>query len=121
MTQTATALYSFFSAFDIPAYAESMEPDGATLPYITYELAEPDWRGSTTIHANVWYRSTSFTDIARKVDQIRMAVGEGISIPTQSGAVHLWADTNWAQFIPMDGDPTLKRAYLSFEIQALTN
>ena len=121
MTQTAQALYAFFSAFQIPAYVESTEPDGALPPYITYELTEPDWRGRASFHARVWYRSTSFSEIAAKVDEIRAALGEGVSIATESGAVYLWADDNWAQFQPMDGDPTLKCAYLSLIIQANTN
>lgn len=121
MTQTAIALYTFFSAFGIPAFVENTEPDKTPAPYITYELAEPDWRGSHTLHARVWYRSTSFTEICNKVDEIREALGEGISISTDSGVVHLWADDVWAQFMPMAGDPTLKCAYLSFVLKAFTH
>lgn len=121
MTQTAQALYAFFSSFNIPAYVEYTEPDNAPAPYITYELAEPDWRGRASIHARVWYRDTSFVAIAQKVDAISAAIGEGISISTDSGAVYLWRDDNWAQFQPMEGDPTLKCAYLSLIIQAHTN
>lgn len=122
MTQTATALYTFFSAFDIPAFVESTEPDGTPAPYITYELLNPDWRSNgAPIHARVWYRSTSFVEIAHKVDEIAAAIGEGISIKTNSGAVYLWRDENWAQFQPFEGDPTLKCAYLSLIIQANTD
>ena len=121
MTQTAQALYSFFRAFMIPAYVDSTEPDGALPPYITYELISPDWRANQTpIHARVWYRDTSFAAIAAKVDEIRAALGEGVSIATESGAVYLWADDNWAQIQPMEGDPTLKCAYLSLIMQANT-
>lgn len=121
MTQTAQALYAFFSSFGIPAFVEYTEPDNTPAPYITYELTEPDWRGRALFHARVWYRSTSFTEIAAKVDEIRAALGEGVSIATNSGAVYLWADDNWAQFQPMEGDPTLKCAYLSFISLAETN
>lgn len=120
MTQTAQALYSFFSGFEIPAFVESTEPDGTPAPYITYELASPDWRENMAIHARVWYRSTSFAEIAAKVDEIGAAIGEGISIKTESGAVYLWRDENFAQFQPMAGDTTLKCAYLSLIIQANT-
>lgn len=120
MMQTAEALYDFFSAFGIPAYAESNEPDSASLPYITYELAEPHWTESTNIHARVWYRSTSFAEIFEKVDEIKEALGEGVSIPTPTGAVYLWPDTDFAQIQPMEGDPKLKCAFLSFVISAHT-
>lgn len=121
MLQTSKALYTFFSAFGIPAYVEDSVPNEVKAPYITYELAEPDWRGSASIHARVWYRDESFRAITAKVDEIRAALGEGASIPTESGAVYLWADDNWAQFQPMAGDYTLKCAYLSLILQANTN
>ena len=121
MKQTAQALYAFFSSFTIPAFVEYTEPDNEPAPYITYELAEPEWRGQMPIHARVWYRSTNFVDIAEKVDEIGAAIGEGISIPTASGAVYLWKDTNWAQFQPMEGDPTLKCAYLTLIFEAHTD
>lgn len=121
MTQTATALYTFFSSFGIPAYVEYTEPDNAPAPYITYELVDPDWLGQAPIHARIWYRDTSFTAIAGKVDEIKAALGPGVSIKTESGAVYLWPDDNFAQFQPMEGDPTLKCAFLSLIIQAITN
>ena len=120
MTQTAIALYTFFSSFGIPAYVESTEPDNAPAPYITYELAEPDWRGSHALHARVWYRDTSFTAITAKVDEIREALGEGVGVTTDSGMICLFADDDFCQFIPMEGDPTLKSAYLSLILQAYT-
>ena len=120
MTQTAQALYAFFSSFSIPAYSENTEPDNAAPPYITYELVEPEWRENMSFHATLWYRDTSFAAISAKVDQIRDALGEGISIKTQSGAVYLWRDTHFAQIESMDGDPTLKRGYLSLIMQANT-
>lgn len=127
MTQTATALYAFFSSFDIPAYAESSVPDEidgekVAAPYITYEIVVPDWRAQRVpLHARVWYRSDSIVQLAMMIDRIREALGEGVSIPTESGAVYLWADDNWAQVMPFEGDPTLKCAYLSFVMQAITN
>lgn len=121
MTQTATALYTFFSSFGIPSYVEYTEPDNAPAPYITYELVYPDWLGQAPIHARIWYRDTSFTAIAGKVDEIKAALGPGVSIKTESGAVYLWPDDNFAQIQPFDGDPTLKCAFLSLIIQAITN
>ena len=120
MTQTAIALYTFFSAFGIPAFVENTEPDKTPAPYITYELAEPDWRGSHALHARIWYRSTSFTEICEKVDEIREALGEGISIPTHHRAASGSADDDWANFPPIHVYPTLKCAYLSLVMQAHT-
>lgn len=120
MTNTAKALYQFFSSFGLPAYVEYNVPDEAVLPYITYQLNEPGWNDSGTIYARVWYRSTSFTAINAKVNQIKAAVGEGVSLPTDGGAVYLTKGVPFAQYMPMEGDETLKVVYLLFNIQTPT-
>lgn len=120
MTNTAKALYQFFSGFGIPAYVEYAPSDDAVLPYITYQLIEPAWNEVGTIYARVWYRSTSYTAINAKVDEIRAAVGDGISLPTRNGAVYLTPGNPFSQNMPMDGDDTLKVVYLLFNIQAPT-
>lgn len=120
VTNTAIALYQFFSGFGIDAYVEYSVPDEAALPYITYQLVEPDWRDSATFYARVWYRSTSYTAINTKVDEIRAAIGEGVSLPTDSGAIYLFKGTPFAQNMPMEGDDTLKVVYLNFIIHAIT-
>lgn len=120
MTNTAKAMYQFFSGFGIPAYVEYAPPDEAQLPYITYQLIEPDWDDGGTFYARVWYRSTSYTAINAKVDEIRAAIGEGVSIPTSGGAVYLSKGTPFVQYMPMEGDDTLKVAYINFNIHALT-
>ena len=120
MTNTAKALYSFFSSFGLEAYVEYSPPEDAQLPYITYQVIEPDWDDGGTFYARVWYRSTSYEPINAKVDQIRAAIGEGVSIPTEGGAVYLTKATPFAQNMPMEGDDTLKVVYLNFNIMAHT-
>ena len=120
MTNTAMALYEFFSGFDIPAFVEYTVPDDVKPPYITYQLVSPQWRDSATMYARVWYRSISFEAIAAKVDEISAAIGEGISIDTDDGAIWLFKGSNFAQYMPMEGDDTLKVVYLSLTIHALT-
>lgn len=120
MTNTAKALYNFFSGFQLPAYVEYDPPSDAELPYITYQLIEPNWPDSSTLYARLWYRTTSYAAINAKVDEISRAVGEGLSIPTTNGAVYLSRGTPWAQNMPMEGDDTLKVIYLLFNISAPT-
>jgi len=120
MTNTAIALYNFFSGFGLSAYVEDSVPDEAALPYITYQLIEPDWDDGGAFYARVWYRSTSYAAINAKVDEIRAAIGEGISLPTPGGAVYLSKGTPFVQYMPMEGDNTLKVAYLNINIQAPT-
>lgn len=120
MTNVAIALYQFFSGFGLSAFVENNVPDEATLPYITYQLVAPDWRDSSTMYARIWYRSTSFAAINAKVDEISAAIGEGVSIPTNGGAVYLGKGSPFAQYMPMEGDNTLKVVYLNLIINAIT-
>ena len=120
MTNTATALYQFFSGFGLDAYLEYDVPADAQLPYITYQLIEPDWDDSGTFYARVWYRSPRIDAINAKVDEIKNAIGEGVSIRAPGGAVYLTKGTPFVQFQPMEGDDMLKVAYLNFNIHAIT-
>jgi len=130
MTNTMKALYGFFGSFGIPAYAENdvpdTVPDGAadkvkpTPPYITVQLVSPNWRAAVPIFARVWYRSDGYEAINAKVDAIADAIGEGVGIPTPTGAVYLYKGDTFAQYQDMAGDPTLKCAYLSMTMQAIT-
>lgn len=131
MTNTATAIHSFFSGFGLNAFPEYYVPDyypnsngelePVNPPYITYQLIEPAWDDGGTFYARIWYKSTTYTEINAKVDEIKAAVDEGISIPIESGgAVYLSRGTPFVQYMPMEGDDTLKVAYLNFNIQAIT-
>ena len=117
MRDTAAALYSFFSSFNLPAYVENTVPENAALPYITYELREPEAGENSSLTARVWYMSNSFSEIVDKVDEIKAAIGGGKSIPVTGGAVWIWQDTNFCQFQPSD-EPKMKIAYLMLIIGA---
>lgn len=120
MTDTARALYTYFSGFGLPAYAEYTVPDEAQLPYLTYQLAQPDWRGQVSLYARLWYRSTSLVEINAKADEIQRAIGECVNIPTATGALYLYPGAPFAQYMPMEGDDTLKVIYLNFTLTAHT-
>ena len=124
MNETLEALYAFFSQFSLPVYPEDSVPDrdaeGKRIapPYITVQLVFPDWRGSTPFYARVWYRSDNYDAIARKVDEIAAAIGEGACVPTEHGAVYISKGERFAQIQPLAGDITLKCAYLSMNLSA---
>ena len=120
MTETMKALYRFFSGFGMDAWPENNVPSDARPPYITVQRVRPAWRATVPLYARVWYRSNSYEAIDAKIDEIEEAIGEGVSIPTEHGAVYLFKEDNFAQFQDFDGDPTLKCAYLSMALQAPT-
>lgn len=128
MRDTAVALYTFFSSFGIPAFIQGNVPetlyDSTTgkeipveLPYITYELREPEAGKECHLMAHLWYRGSSYDAITRKADDIKDALGQGVSIPVPGGAVHLWPENPFCQFRD-SGEPDVKCAYLQFSIGA---
>ena len=119
MTSVAQALYAFWSGFDLPAYVEDNVPVEAALPYITYTLSDSGWDSPTTHQVRVWYRSTSYIDIAAKVDEIKARVGVGIVLPISSGGVTIRPGDPLVQFQPMDGTD-LKVAYMNFQLNCFS-
>lgn len=121
MTETAKALYKFFSSFDIPAYNRNSIPDDVKLPYITYDIVEPDWRDVGSVSASVFYPGTGYAELFKKVDEIKNKVGEGLRIPVESGGcVYIVKDTPFAQTQPT-ADEKVSSVYLLFGIHALCN
>lgn len=121
MTNTARALYQFFSSFGLPAYAKNNVPDEAEPPYITYEEKRPEPLAKCLLHAWVWYRGTTMTDVLGKCDEIEAAIGTGVTIPTPGGFVALFRDndTPFAQEQP-DPDKTIRVMYLTMILHANT-
>ena len=120
MTQTAKALYKLWSSFGIPAYVEYHIPDDSALPYITYELTEPHWQGQAAIRARVWYRDDTYKNINAKCDEISQYIGDGLTIPTESGMIAVFKDQAFIQFQPYEDEMGVKVAYLSLILQAYT-
>ena len=113
MKSTAQGLHEFWNSFGIPAYPEYAVPDDATLPYITYELAQPNWRDSSPYYARVWYKDTSYVGITEKIDEISSAIGEGVRIKITDGYIFLFKDSLFIQFQPFEAvDEYVKIAYL---------
>lgn len=120
ISNIVTALYTFFSGFGLDAYPEDTVPDDAKLPYITYQISVPEWENGVTLYARVWYRSNSFAGISAKVGEIDAAIGAGAVVPMEQGAIWIYKGSPFAQFMPYEGDPTLKCMYLNMGMQAIT-
>lgn len=116
VTDVGKALYQFWSGFSIPAYPEQLVPDDAVLPYITYDVKAPYWRGASPYNARVWYKGTSMIPILSKVSEIDEEIGDGIRIAYGNGCLFLFKEDLFFQMQPSD-DETIKIAYLSMSIQ----
>lgn len=124
----ATALHNFFSRFDIPAYVEDNVPEyvweddvkvATRPPYITYQVAVPDELESFISHVRVWYKSDSAIGVLVKCSEIKNAIGNGVSIPTDGGCVVIFTGKPFMQLQTMN-DPTLKVGYITIIVHSNT-
>lgn len=119
MTGAVEALRGFFEGFGLKVWPEDGVPDGKKPPYITVQLALPDWTGNAAFYARVWYRSRTFDEVLATVDEIEAAIGAGAVAPFEGGTVWIYRDTPFAQFMPFPGDPELKCMYLRMQMAVI--
>lgn len=116
----AQSLHSFWSSFDIPAYDTSTVPDEAELPYITYDVATDHIDRQVQMTASLWYRSTSWTEISRKADEIAQTIGDGgKTLKVDGGYIYIFLGSPFAQRMA-DEDEAIRRIYLMINAEYLT-
>ena len=117
-------IHQFWSSFGLTAYDENSVPDGATLPYLTYEVNVDDiTSGPVTMQASLWYRSMSWKEITEKSDEIRNHIGMGgVMIEHDSGAIWIKRGSTFSQrmaagYLDADRDKTIRRIVLTINIE----
>lgn len=115
MRATAKALKQFFGGFSIPAYATETVPDDVPLPFLTYPLKEPEWNQKTTFYVQGWYKTTDYTEMLEKADQIIREIGQGITISTSEGYIVIYPETPLVQ-TNVDGD--IRSFYINLSLNA---
>lgn len=118
MLSMALALQKFYSSFGVKAYEEHSVPKNATLPYITYELEEPDWREQITLTATLWGSGASYKPLYEIVDKISTEIGEGLRMPANGGSLYIYKGSPFAQVIDT-GNDKVKGVYLLIGIHSL--
>lgn len=119
MTDVATAMQNFWGGFEIPAYLENNVPDKAKQPYITYTLQQDYWMDDGMQQVRVWYLGESLAAINAKLDEIREAIGEAVSLPLPNGLIVIAPGSPFIQFQPAD-EINQKIAYINLDVQYLT-
>lgn len=116
------ALHAFWSSFDLPAYDQYSVPDGAALPYLTYEAATGSIGDVVNLSASLWYRDTGWATISRKAQEIADAI-EDLYPPTlqlDTGRLLLVRGTPWAQRMNDPDDDGIRRVVLNVQAEFLT-
>lgn len=115
------ALNTFWNSFSIPAYDENTVPDDAQMPYITYGGATDSWDYEVPMTASIWYRTTSWSAISQKAEEVAKAIGEhGYYItPIDKGFMVIRKNNVFAQRMN-DPDDSVRRILLSIMVEYLT-
>ena len=115
MMKVATAIKTFASSFDVPAYSTSSVPDPVDLPYITYPVKIPEWNQKTSFYLQIWDRTTSNTELFMLADRICQEIGQGKIINLDGGYLVIWPDSPLQQLL-VDGD--FRSVYINLSINA---
>lgn len=116
----AQALHSFWSSFGLTAYDEQTVPDGAGLPYITYNVATDSLDNVVPLTGSVWYRGTSWAAVTAKADEIAEYIGEygHKVVKTDDGYLYITKGSPFAQRV-FDAEQT-RRIYINIMVEFLS-
>ena len=118
------ALHQFWSGFGLNAYDENTVPDNALTTnggkYLTYNVATASLDEPTPLYANLWYKSSSWAEIAVKANQMAEAIGRGGAIvPFDGGYIWICRGVPFSQRMP-DEDDTIRRIYINVMAEYLS-
>lgn len=116
MIDTASALYGFYSQFGIPAYTTDNVPDDVSLPYLTYRFAESEWSTPISHYAQIYMRTNSNVKLLSKADEIKNAIGSGVSIPAGDGYLVIHYEN--AEILSNE-DNDVRSVYISMQLDCL--
>ena len=112
------AYNAFWNSFSLRAYDGTSVPDGAIMPYITYEAAEDGFGSPVALTASIWYRSSSWTDAVSKLKEIEQEIGMGGKIiPYQNGVMWIKKANPWAQRLGEENDDSVRRIVMNLEVE----
>lgn len=118
------AIHKFWSSFGLKAYEANSVPDDAITKnggkYLTYELSTSAFMDTLVLSASLWYKSSGWTEIVAKSQEISTAIGIGGTFRRVKGG-YLWIRraTPFAQRMS-DEDDTVRRIYILVEVEFLT-
>ena len=121
----ASALYNFFSSFDIEAYEETLVPTGEEapkFPYLTYQLITDSFDNEVLIPVSLWYRSeASLFALNSKTEEISRRIGRGgVFLDCDGGKIWIKRGSPFAQTMSDPEDNTIRRKYINITAEFLT-
>lgn len=116
------ALFSFWSSFGLQAYDQYSVPDGAALPYLTYETATGSIGDVVNLTASLWYRDTGWAAISQKAQEIADYIETmyPMTLPLNTGRLLLTRGRPWSQRMNDPDDDGIRRVVLNVQAEFLT-
>lgn len=117
------ALYQFWAGFGIPAFDENSVPTGdnsPNFPYLTYDAATDNLDNEVSISASLWYRTTSWTEISAKADEISERIYNLMPIKIDGGYLWIKRGQPFAQRMNDPADDMVRRIYINIIAEYLT-
>ncbi len=116
MTGVHLALYAFWSSFGVPAYLSGHVPDGASLPYITFEVGDGEPFSSTYLVAIAWTRDNATR--AALLDKIADAISaDGSTIVLPDGMLAIYRNSgSFMSYYDDPEDKTILGGRVSYQV-----
>lgn len=111
-------IHAFWAGFGWEAYDEGTVPDDAGYPRITYNIATDELGNPIAMWASLWDRSTSWSRIDQKVEEIAVAIKNmhPPAIKFDDGRVFITKGVPFAQRM-VDEDDMVRRVYLNITVE----
>ena len=125
----AAAIHAFWNGFGLKAFEENYVKDAdedgnpiePKMPYITYQLVTDSFDREVAATASIWYRSTGWTAINAKTEEISAHIGLGGKIiKCDGGRIWIKRGQPFAQNMGDESDDLIKRKYLNLTFEFLT-
>lgn len=111
-------LQSFWESFGVPAYDENAVPDDAVMPYITYHAEVASFESVVNTYASIWYHSTSWVEISRKVDEIAQALSPYALVRIgDKEYIYMGQGVPFAQRLKDPESESIKRVYMNVAME----
>lgn len=115
------ALDQFWNSFDLLAFDENSVPSGTVFPYITYQVATDSINNSIQLSASLWYRESTWKNIADKAEEIAEFIGYSYkNIKFDDGYLIIYKGTPFAQRMNDPEDDLIKRMVLTITLEYLS-
>lgn len=114
------AIDNFWNSFGIPAYDENSVPEDAVMPYITYNASTASFEQPISLNASIYYKSTSWTEISQKADQIAEYIGKSyLPVKLDDGYLVITKSAAFSQRLAGESD-SIRRMYILIDVEFYT-